>query len=265
MYYNIKFILKTFSERRNNLLSKLKIKLDINSGDIGYNSGSLFQGVLMEKIDMEFGLKLHNLPTNPYSQFIRRSIEGTFWQISTTNKEAYEKVLLPLMHLDKVFLKNKNMELKILEKTLETVSREEFIEENLFEKEDNSRIIFNFVTPTAFKRDNRYIIIPEPGLIFQNLIRKFDASGKEQLFSYELLNEINNSVFISKYKLRSNLFNLEKTQIPAFTGSLEINAQTNREIKNILNLLCAFSNFSGTGIKCSMGMGGTFTGGEKLG
>lgn len=247
------------------MLSKLKIKLDIDSRDIGYNSGSLFQGVLMEKIDREFGSKLHNLTANPYSQFIRRSSEGTIWQVSTTNREAYEKILLPLLELDKIFLKNKNQELKILEKTLETVPREEFIEENLFGKENADRIIFNFVTPTAFKKDNRYIIIPEPGLIFQNLIRKFDSSGGEQIFSYELLDEINNCVLISRYKLRSNLFNLEKTKIPAFMGSLEIKAQTTKEIKNILNLLGAFSNFSGTGIKCSMGMGGTFTGGEKLG
>lgn len=41
--------------------------------------------------------------------------------------------------------------------------------------------------------------------------------------------------------------------------------ETNKEILNILRLLNKFSEFSGTGIKSSMGMGGTIAGGERLG
>lgn len=245
------------------LLSRLKLKLCIDSEDIGYNSGSLFQGVLMEKIDSDYAFKLHNLEINPYSQFIKKSSFGTFWCISATNEEAYQKIISPLLKLDKIFLEKKNLEIKISEKKLERISRSDFVEKNLF-KNSNERIIFNFLTPTAFKRDNRYIIIPEPYLIFQNLMRKFDSTGKDEIFSPELLEEIKSSVFISKYNLKSVLFYLEKTIIPGFLGSLEISTKTNKDIANILRLLNAFSEFSGTGIKCSIGMGGTLKGDEKL-
>lgn len=247
------------------MFSKLKIKLDIDGKEIGYNSGSLFQGFLMEKIEPEYASKLHNLTTNPYSQYINRTKEGTYWNISATNREAYEKIITPILELDHVIIEDKDLKLKILDKNLNIIKREDFIEKNLFESFDSKEVEFKFLTPTAFKKNNRYVIIPEPGLIFQNLIRKFDSSGEEEIFSYDLLQEINNSVYISRYNLRSRLFYLEKTKIPGFVGSLSMRLETNREILNILKLLNKFSEFSGTGIKSSMGMGGTIAGGERIG
>ena len=246
------------------MFSKLKIKLDINSREIGYNSGSLFQGFLMENIESDYANNLHTLKINPYSQYINRTKEGTYWNIGATNREAYEKIISPILELDEVIIKDKDVKLKILDKSLNIIKREDFIEKNLFENFDSKEIVFNFITPTAFKRDNRYVIIPEPALIFQNLIKKFDSSGEEKIFSYDLLDEIKNSVYISRYNLKSRLFYLEKTKIPGFIGSLSMRIETNKEILNILNLLNEFSEFSGTGIKSSMGMGGT-NGGEKLG
>ena len=63
------------------MLSKLKIKLDVNSKDIGFNSGSLFQGFLMENIDGDYAKDLHNLKINPYSQYINVTKEETTWNI----------------------------------------------------------------------------------------------------------------------------------------------------------------------------------------
>lgn len=247
------------------MFSKLKIQLDINSRDIGYNSGSLFQGIIMENIESEYADKLHNLKTNPYSQYINRTKEGTYWNIAVTNREAYEKIIGPILDLDEVIIKDRDVKLKILGKSLSIVKREDFIEKKLFENFDSREINFNFLTPTAFKKDNRYVIVPEPALIFQNLIKKFDSSGEEKIFSYDLLDEIKNSVYISRYNLKSRLFYLEKTKIPGFIGSLSMRIETNKEILNILNLLNEFSEFSGTGIKSSIGMGGTIVEGKRLG
>lgn len=247
------------------MFSKLKVKLDIDSKDIGYNSGSSFQGFLMEKIEPEYASKLHNLTTNSYSQYINRTKEGTYWNISATNREAYEKIITKILELDEVVIEDKDLKLKILDKNLTVIKREDFIEKNLFENIDSKEIDFKFVTPAAFKKNNRYVIIPDPALIFQSLIRKFDSSGEEEMFSYDLLEEINNSVYISRYNLRSRLFYLEKTKIPGFMGSITMRVESNREILSILKLLNSFSEFSGTGIKSSMGMGGTIAGGERLG
>ena len=247
------------------MFSKLKIKIDVDSKDIGYNSGSLFQGFLMENINNDYAEYLHKLKVNPYSQYINKTKDETYWNIATTNKEAYEKIINPILSLDEIIIKDKDLKLKILDKSLNIIKREDFIEKNLFESIDSKEINFNFLTPTAFKRGNRYVIIPEPVLIFQNLIRKFDSSGEEEIFSYDLLEEIENSVHISKYNLKSRLFYLEKTKIPGFIGGLSMRSGTNKEIINILNLLNKFSEYSGTGIKSSMGMGGTIIGGERLG
>lgn len=171
------------------MLSKLKIKLDVNSKDIRFNSGSLFQGFLMENIEGDYAKDLHNLKINPYSQYINVTKEETTWNISAISREAYEKIISPILDLDEIIIKDKNLKIKILDKSINIIKREDFIEKNLFEIFDSREINFKFLTPTAFKRDNRYLFIPEPTLIFQNLIRKFDSSGEEEIFSYDLLEE----------------------------------------------------------------------------
>lgn len=247
------------------MLSQLKIRLDYQGDKLGYNAGSLFQGLLMETIDSAYGKLLHSLSNNPYSQYVYRNQEGTYWILSACNKTAYKEIIQPIIKKDTFYLKKKEKELKVLDRELKMISRTGFIENHLFSQDVKESLILTFRTPTAFKRKNRYVIVPEPGLIFQSLMKKFDDSGEEKIFSEELLEEINASVFISKYKLRSTLFYLEKTKIPACLGHIEMRAETNKEVKNILKLLLAFSQFSGTGIKSSMGMGASLPGGDKDG
>ncbi len=237
------------------MLSKLMIKLDNQVSNIGYNSGSIFQGIIMETIETDYANKLHHLSYNPYAQYILRKNNALYWMISGINHEAYENIILPLLELNKVLLKNKNLEIEVLDKKLTTINRERFIGEELFHSEIKNRVSFNFISPTAFKSNNRYIFMPNSRYIYQSLMHKFDSSGKEEVFSIDLLNEINDKTSISKYNLRSKVFNLEAIKIPSFVGDLEIKFETTSEIKKICNMLGKFAEYSGIGIKSSIGMG----------
>lgn len=247
------------------MFSKLIMKLDIDNNNIVYNSSSIFQGFLMETINRAYAEKLHDLSYNPYSQFIYKNKEGTFWIVTSLNTDAHDNIINPLLEIEKVNLKNKNLEINISNKNLEIIKRENLIGSYLFEDNPQRRFNFNFKTPTAFKSQGKYVIIPNSRLIFQNLMKKFDSSGKEQIYSNELMDSISNHSYISKYSLKSCLFNIESVTIPSFLGRVEIKLETNKEIARICNLLCKFSEFSGVGIKCSMGMGAVINGVDKIG
>lgn len=244
------------------MLSQLIIQLEDENKVLGYNSGSIFQGLIMELIDHDYGEWLHHLSVNPYSQYIKRTKKDVKWIITTLNQEAYEKIIMPLLEVDQIDLKKKDVKLSIYDRELKKLSRQAFVEKHLFEQEEDNRLTFYFNSPTAFKRDNRYVFLPEISLIFQSLMKKFDATGEDKIFTPELLDEIDRSVYISNYRLKSTLFYLEKTRIPGFTGRLELRSHTNKEVRRILKLLNQFSAYAGVGIKTSMGMGGVSVGGE---
>lgn len=245
------------------MLSKIVMKIDEGASDIGYQSGSIFQGIIMENINTRYADKLHRLPYNPYSQYILKNKEGLYWVISALNQEAYENVMLPLLELKTIEIKKKNIELKIQDKRLETIQRERFISEELFNSEVKNSVRFHFVTPTAFKSKNKYVFIPSPRHIYQSLMNKFDSSGKEEVFSKDLLDELEDKTYISRYHLKSKLYPLEAIKIPSFVGELEIKFETTIEIKKLCHMLGKFAEYSGIGIKSSMGMGAVKYGEES--
>ncbi|MDO5719054.1 MAG: CRISPR-associated endoribonuclease Cas6 [Tissierellia bacterium] len=245
------------------MLSSLRFKLSSNGKCLGYQSSSLFQGVLMESISDYTAEDLHNYIYNPYSQFIERD-DYSYWCIRGINEYAEENILKPLIGMKTIFLKNKNMDLKVLDMKYETINRNEFIEKYLF-GEANNKIDFSFITPTAFRSEGRYIVVPSTRLIFQSLMKKFDESGKEKIFSYDLLEDMEKHSFISRYKLRTVLYCIEKVKIPAFIGDIQIRIDGPKEMQNIAKLLIKFGAYSGIGIKTAMGMGAIRMRGEDIG
>ncbi len=70
-----------------------------------------------------------------------------------------------------------------------------------------------------------------------------------------LMNAIFTDCEICEYKLRSTRFFVEKTKIPAFIGRVTIKIRGTQDFTRLVNMLLRFGEFSGTGIKTSMGMG----------
>ncbi|MDO5725880.1 MAG: CRISPR-associated endoribonuclease Cas6 [Tissierellia bacterium] len=236
------------------MLSSLKFKLETKDKIIGYHSSSIFQGVLMEKLSKDTVFNLHSFSINPYCQYVIKIANNSYWTLNGLNNYAFENIIKPLINLEKIYLKNKDLEIKLNDLELHKYNKHEFTEKFLF---GNSTGIFNlkFITPTSFKSQGRYIIMPDCRLIFQSLMKKFDATGEDKLFSEELLKDLENFSYISKYRLRSCLFPLEKIKIPAFIGDIQIKLDGPKELRNIASLLLNFGTYSGVGIKTAMGMG----------
>jgi CRISPR-associated endoribonuclease Cas6 len=240
------------------MLAELKLKLDVVDQKIGYYQSSNLQGVLMEHINSDYASVLHGQKWNPYSQNITGKDEEVVWTIQTLNQEAYEKIIKPLEAdaFTQFRLEKKDMTVKILDKKLKVRSKKELLEE-FYQKPAERYLNIEFVTPTAFKSNGRYVIIPEPRYIYQSLMNKYSAAsdGEMEMFDTETLDQLTESSEIAQYRLKSTGFPMEGVRIPSFKGELSIRIRGNDTMARYARFLVQFGEYSGVGIKTAMGMG----------
>lgn len=237
------------------MLAKLVLHLE-SQGDIGYYQSSNLQGVLMQQIDSQYAAKMHEQGLNPYSQYLVGK-EDKNWVITALSQEAYEHIIIPLYDTKfcSFLLEKKEIFVTIKDKELITKPRQELLD--IFYGDTTKRCVtLRFLTPTAFKSNNHYVIIPEVRYIYQSLMNKYSATSDDlDMFDMDTLEELSARSYISQYRLKSVHFPLEGVRVPAFIGELTIRITGNDTLARYANMLFAFGEYSGIGIKTSMGMG----------
>lgn len=251
--------IKTSKEMEEIMLGKLVIELE-NNKEITYNYSlsTAFQGYLMELIDGDFAEKMHNPGYHPYSQFVTILDEKLRWTINVLDEEAEKFIIKRLLEDDvkSVHVNKLGDDLNIINKEYSVIAYDELFKECYF-KNDSRYIEVRFLTPTAFKQNNRYQFFPNIKLIFQSLMMKYDASSSENvIFDEELLKHFEENIEIVSYNLRSTYFFVNTNKIPAFTGRVVFKANGPMQMANLAYLLLRFGAYSGVGIKSGMGMGG---------
>ncbi|WP_176837616.1 CRISPR-associated endoribonuclease Cas6 [Fusobacterium hominis] len=241
----------------------LKLKSDKK---LDLKMSSLFHGLLMEKINTEYAAILHKNNFNPYSMYLEKKGEDWVWNVITLNEESYKYIINDVLYdLRNFKLYKQNIEIEIIDKKLIEVSNLDLVNIFLNEKEKKQYIKLKFLTPTGFKSDKKYKIFPDVHLIFQNIMKKYGTlENNEIFFDEENLIEIERNVEIISYKLKSVNFHLEGIKIPSFIGEITLKINGNKTINNFINYLIEFSQFSGIGIKTSIGMGAIKVEGGKL-
>lgn len=239
------------------MLAELRMELEINKPGFGYYQSSNMQGVLMEVIDSSYAEYLHRQGLNPYSQYIV-SGEKCEWVIKTLTQEAFHHMIMPL--LDENFIdfniEKKDIDVKVCKKTLQTMEKQELMDE-FYQKECNRYIDLEFLTPTSFKSNGRYVIMPDVKFIFQSLMNKYSAASSEMdMYDEDTLEQLVQNSNIIQYKLRSVYFPIEGIKIPSFKGELGIKVNGTATMAKYARLLTRFGEYSGIGIKTAMGMGG---------
>lgn len=244
------------------MLVQLELKLVVPAGQkVSYNFGSLLHGALMELLSAERAELLHTSGLRPFSQYLLPGKEGeVIWRINGLEKQMcgvlLEKLLSP--ELNQIDLKHKNISLFIQEKKI--LARSDYLEitrRYYVQEQARNRIIFNFLTPTTFKSEGRYQLLPRIDHIYQNLLQRWNAfSDSISLADEEILREMVRHTELYAYKLQSCTYHLEGVKIPSFRGWVELAIRGPEPLKRIITLLSAFAEFAGIGIKTSLGMGG---------
>lgn len=243
------------------MYADLRIELDTN--EINYKQSSNLQGIIMETIDTDYAEQLHRNQTNPYSQYITKEDGKTIWYIKTLTEEAYQKIIL-LMEGKKEFqIKKKGITIRSTKKKIQTIESRSLLDE-FYKKECSKYIEIQFLTPTAFKQDGRYVFYPDLRLIYGSLMRKYSQlSADLDMIDEDALEELCEKSEIVTYRIQTVPFPIEKVTITGFVGKICIKIKGPETLARYIRLLVHFGEFSGVGIKTGIGMGAIKYGRKK--
>lgn len=151
-------------------------------------------------------------------------------------------------------IEKKGITLTVTDKKIVVVSKEALMDE-FYREEGKKHFTIEFLTPTSFKSNGRYIIMPDLRLIYQSLMNKYSAFSDMDMYDEETLEQLAANSSISQYRLKSLYFPIERVKIPAFKGEITIKVHGSDTMARYIRLLMRFGEYSGVGIKASMGMG----------
>ena len=233
-----------------------QINMELESKELNINMASLFHGYLMENIDSAYAEYFHYNTTNPFTSCIFKDTKEDkyFWRITTFSQKAYDMLMsyfskeIP----EKIYLKNKDLEINVKSFSIQKKSYEDLF----LEATERKRI--KLMSPTSFKSDGITHIFPNISTLISGVIAKINQhSETAELEDKKIVNELLEKVYIKDYNLRTKIFHLESIKIKGFIGTMDLAIKgEDRTLANILNFLILMSEYTGLGIKTSLGMGG---------
>lgn len=233
-----------------------QINMELESKELNMNMASLFHGYLMENIDSAYAEYFHYNTTNPFTSCIFKDTKEDkfFWRVTTFSQKAYDMLMsyfskgIP----EKIYLKNKDLEINVKSFSIQKKSYEDLF----LEATERKRI--KLISPTSFKSDGVTHIFPNISTLISGVIAKINQhSETAELEDKKIVNELLEKVYIKDYNLRTKIFHLESIKIKGFIGTMDLAIKgEDRTLANILNFLILMSEYTGLGIKTSLGMGG---------
>ena len=233
-----------------------QINMELESKELNMNMASLFHGYLMENIDSAYAEYFHYNTTNPFTSCIFKDTKEDkfFWRVTTFSQKAYDMLMsyfskgIP----EKIYLKNKDLEINVKSFSIQKKSYEDLF----LEATERKRI--KLMSPTSFKSDGITHIFPNISTLISGVIAKINQhSETAELEDKKIVNELLEKVYIKDYNLRTKIFHLESIKIKGFIGTMDLAIKgEDRTLINILNFLILMSEYTGLGIKTSLGMGG---------
>lgn len=234
-----------------------RLSMELSANDLSYRNSSILQGILFEHIDSNYADELHKQSMHPYSQYLKKEDNKTYWVIQTLNQSAYENIIQPFINpkFSKFHMEKIDKEVSIVSRKLETLEKKVLLQE-FNEAKAESEQFLHFISPTAFKRAGQIYILPDLRLVFQNIMNKYTASSEMMdMWDEETLEQLIDSSNITRYNIHSTVFPCEGININGFVGSIRISVKGTETLKRYVRFWVKFAEYSGIGIKTGMGMG----------
>jgi CRISPR-associated endoribonuclease Cas6 len=120
------------------------------------------------------------------------------------------------------------------------------------------RYTLNFLTPTAFSQNRKYLPLPLPDLMFHSWLERWNHFAPVYLGDRELITYLDRATAISQLRIQTRNVTIQRGKIPGFIGMVNLRLlPLDPLLANVANLLLEYARFAGTGIKTRLGMGVT--------
>jgi len=126
-----------------------------------------------------------------------------------------------------------------------------------------TRIGVRFLSPTSFRSHEMHYPLPDPGLVYQSWLARWNTFAPEEVrINVALLDVVAAHVGVGRYELRTEMVDLgEERKVVGFVGMVQYNVlragMIGEEWVRRLNVLADYAAFCGTGHKTAQGMGQT--------
>ena len=204
---------------------------------------------LLEQLPPETAAEIHD----SQSAFISQYLEGGFWHLSLLGDFSSESLSELPGHIR---LKKWDCLLLLPEEC--RIPRSISDAETFLTERKNRFWTLRFHTPTAFKSAGSYQLLPTSRLLLQSLMQKWNCCFPDCVIEDEGmgLEAMAEGLVCHSVRLSSRSYPLKRNLIPGITGELRIENKLNGFHRILADALLEFGNYSGVGIKTSLGMGG---------
>lgn len=225
--------------------------------------GSLLQGAIMEIIDDDAAYKLHRMQLRPYTQcvYYDKKRQQSFWRLTSIHLYGYTAVIQPLLAYSKpIYLRQRRVTISLGMPQVEQLPYKALADITFQGPYGPRGVDITFLTPTSFKHNGAYDILPDIGRCYGSLLAKWNCFASEISLEQDgLAEELASQCIVTKFHLDSQPFGVEGIAIQGFVGTMRLHFRGNDMIRRLQGLLWNFAPFSGIGIKNAMGMGAVAT------
>ena len=235
---------------------KITCRLGLPASLMHHNIGSLLHGVLMEQLNSESADKLHLYRYNPIKQRLYFVEKVAMWEVVCLDSLISSELVQIFGKFDSIYLKRHETAVSVSDVDIKEILLDDFVRRYMTETAPKSLIKLAILSPTSFKSEGYYDIFPDVKKMLRSIMLNFDYfSSSVKIYDYDALEYLAGQVKILDYSLHSTRFSLEGVKLPSFKGKITLKLRGNIQTLQILNLIFAFGELSGVGIKTSLGMG----------
>ena len=215
---------------------------------------------LVESVTPEFANYLHKPTYTPLSQYVLRSTynQEVQWIVNLLEDRAKAEISPILDSWNQFQLERMLEPIIIVKKESKELQKCEFS----FEMNRDMKRFYtlHFVSPTSFKSEGEYIILPNTRLIVQSLLNKWKALYPDCILCDDEESKLLvNGIKIRDYKLNSTKYALGGLKLPSFLGYVELQVRLPEQLHHVWNQLYSIAPYTGVGIKTALGMGAVMT------
>lgn len=238
---------------------QLRIK-PIDGQRMHSNWGYTLYGILSQNTDANYIAQLHQRNETPLSQYLETLPETSeaIWHINLLGEEAIYHWGASLKKQHSYQAAHHHTVLQVLEQNWEEpVSEHNFCYQYLVEHNANRLHKLHFLTPVGFKSQNQYQIFPTIELMLKSLWRSWQNYSQELKLDDDMVrDQLIQYTKIWEYQLKSARYPVKGNKIPAFRGDVVLSVHGPEPLARLVQLLLAFGEYSGMGMKTALGMGG---------
>lgn len=219
-------------------------------------------GMLMEQFSPEWQEFLHNGTVHSFSQWIEvKNRELFIWHVCSIDDDLSAELDTIFSEKQIWHCSHKDCDFQVTDIQRKAMSFAEYMKPFFLSDKAPNWISMVFQTPCTHKVQKRYAIFPSVDLIANSLRSRICTTFPDfALAEDEVMDQVLMNTRISRYHLNSSVYHLEGASVTGYQGSLEIHFDGPDALRRLCCVLFGMAEWTGVGIKTSLGMGGCTVG-----